>query len=135
MAPMFETLAGELIFVFFTHSVFNADLLVDSMPVIVSKGAALRYCKGCYWSEFPLLNCVYSSNGIYLTTLPIINKVAEKQSYKATRARAVWMAANWTKCLASRDCRAVFGYHHGIHTVEYGSISEQAKKWEVTPRH
>ena len=45
LAPAFESLAGELISALFNPGVSNADLLVDSMPVIVSKGRRSRSAK------------------------------------------------------------------------------------------
>ena len=58
LAPAFESLAGELISALFNYGVSNADLLIDSMPVVVSKGRRSSSAKVarilCSYLDHPL---------------------------------------------------------------------------------
>lgn len=101
----------------------------------ISMNVSLEYGASNYWSGFPLLNCVYSLNGIYCDyIMRIISKAVERRRHKAKRACTVWMAASCTKCLALRNRRAVFLYHYGVSTVDYISIAQAAEKWGITVR-
>ena len=86
-------------------------------------------------AKIPAFHIVCVRQMVYTVTVTrIISKAVERRRRKATRACTVWLAASCVKCLALRNCRAVFVYHHGVSTMDYISIAEAAKKWGITRR-
>ena len=86
-------------------------------------------------AKIPTFHIVFVRQMVYtVTIIRIIGKAVERRRRKATRACTVWVAASCVKCLALRNCRAVFVYHHGVSTMDYISIAEAAEKWGITRR-
>ena len=85
--------------------------------------------------KIPTFHIVFIRQMVYtVIIIRIIGKADERRRRNATKGRTVWMAASCVKCLALRNRRAVFVYHHGVSTMDYISIAEAAEKWGITRR-